>query len=648
MNGKIIREDRGSAFIITMGLLAIMLIMVAGLTSYIATEQVQGRKQNDSTRAFLIASSAMQKIKADINDPTKANSFAAYFYATNGLLSTGSQYPARCDFFKAANVSTNGLTISYDGYSYTVPTNINMGATLGNWPVNAQIVASRGHSDDLNNLYGRGEIVFRVSAKYPNTVDGTTRTVTETVRFGTSPHKVFDFAYFINNYGWMSGNTITLNGDVRSNRNFDFSSNPKLNGNAYASLDSSGGAGQITGSFTHDSIATWYSRSDTRSRPGSPAASGGATYPSGYDGNATGYQNQQALDMPYIPDLSAYKQMVADQATLGSGSTKTIADVTSNLGGLMTSPLTTDSGGNTVVSSSAKAEPFLAYWDSAASSYRKLQIFDNSSSRNTTVAAVKNAGVLMISGDDTHPIVINGPVVVMGDLVIKGKYVGQGTIFANRNVHIAGNLQAKTPPNFPATDTDPLSTFQTNKTKDMLGMVARGNVVLGNYTLSTFDTVKSYIQPSFTSTYNCGDSDLGYNNTTLNGQPAFNGNYTSWDNGYQSNSDGSPNNSGSSNKRSFYESTLNDTVFNSFAVSDNNSLTQIDAVMYNNHAICGRIGDIQINGTTVARDEAMIYNGHIRFNYDERLHSSHGEDRLRVFLPYQLMKPFTVTWKEGQ
>jgi hypothetical protein len=46
--------------------------------------------------------------------------------------------------------------------------------------------------------------------------------------------QVFDYEYFLNNWGWWWGNTITGNGDQRSNWDFDFKYNPVVNGAIYA------------------------------------------------------------------------------------------------------------------------------------------------------------------------------------------------------------------------------------------------------------------------------------------------------------------------------------------------------------------------------------------------------------------------------
>src|SRR5581483_2902038 len=46
--------------------------------------------------------------------------------------------------------------------------------------------------------------------------------------------QVFDYEYFLNNWGWWWGNTITGNGGQRANWDFDFRWDPTVNGLIYA------------------------------------------------------------------------------------------------------------------------------------------------------------------------------------------------------------------------------------------------------------------------------------------------------------------------------------------------------------------------------------------------------------------------------
>ena len=53
---------------------------------------------------------------------------------------------------------------------------------------------------------------------------------------------MFDYAYFVNNYGWMYGfnyDQLIVNGDMRANGDFDFTGGlPTVNGSVYGCRNS--------------------------------------------------------------------------------------------------------------------------------------------------------------------------------------------------------------------------------------------------------------------------------------------------------------------------------------------------------------------------------------------------------------------------
>lgn len=60
-----------------------------------------------------------------------------------------------------------------------------------------------------------------------------TRTLQARVQY-RPPSQVFDYEYFLNNWGWWWGGSITGNGNNRSNWDFDYKDSPTLNGHLYA------------------------------------------------------------------------------------------------------------------------------------------------------------------------------------------------------------------------------------------------------------------------------------------------------------------------------------------------------------------------------------------------------------------------------
>jgi hypothetical protein len=81
---------------------------------------------------------------------------------------------------------------------------------------------------------------------------------------------------------------------------------------------------------------------------------------------------------------------------------------------------------------------------------------------------------LLLVGSPQNPIRIEGQVVVRGDLVITGVVSGTGSIVAHRNVFVPNDLRYKNPPNYLLFD------YERDESGDLLGLIAGGNVLVGN------------------------------------------------------------------------------------------------------------------------------------------------------------------------
>jgi len=136
-------------------------------------------------------------------------------------------------------------------------------------------------------------------------------------------------------------------------------------------------------------------------------------------------------------------------------------------------------------------------------------------------------GSVILVGTAAHPIEIKGPVYVDGDVVIRGFVTGQGTIYAGRNIHIVGDLVYLNPPSWPhssaglASDT-PQAVAENNARRDLLVLAARGNIVIGDYTQSDWQSAfTSWAQSAAddSTVPRCNatdDSEIGYP-ASLNG-----------------------------------------------------------------------------------------------------------------------------------
>ena len=532
----------------------------------------------------------------------------------------------------------------------------------------------------------------------------TTITLLEHVAFGTGQSEVFDYAYFVNNYGWMSGDTITINGDMRANGNVSLSQ-ATVNGFVYAAANDElgvDGTVTLTSSPKIKNTSAYRSSAGNRARPDiddyntnkaydAPASSGTIRKPT-YDsnGNVTSagtiaadsgeyivkeYSN--SLPMPFISELDSYVTYAQEEN-----------------GSLYCPSVTyTDSLGEEKTVS-------VGYINNAHHS--------GAGPSGDTSAADK--GALVLVGTQADPIVINGPVVVDSDVIIKGYVKGQGTIYSGRNIHIIGDIKYVNPPNWGHTDSDDESVETSNSKKDMLGLMAKGNVVIGDYTdvssssgggwnygyssKSWYETVANYITPgasgSVVHSYACDESDanIGY-------PKDFDGNYTAVEKvsnlstslalsapgGYDTASGqfgkvrtktvtlettheeaqydrwgrytgtktvyDTKTELATSYDRKYYESVCDDAIVKSLVES---GICQIDAVMYNNHGTFGTLGKsgsyVNINGSLICRDEALIYTAAgLRFNWDMRLRSKTSKN-MNTSLPPGPQSPFTYSWMQ--
>ena len=292
--------------------------------------------------------------------------------------------------------------------------------------------------------------------------NATHRTVTVVVRMSLSRSKVFDYAYFINNWGWYYGDTIVANGNVRSNGQFD--------GGGYAStvnplprfqtvdgthlsnpLDAGGlysgwnvvGAGRVKG------ISGKWTAQDVEQGLCRPEEVGQDKYVHSYT---------DPLVMPNLTNLEMYEELAkSKQSSIRVG--------------------------DTVVSDGV--------------------VGDQESGPN------KENPNLYLVGTKDQPIVIDGPIVVRGDVIISGYVTGKGGIYAGGNIYVAGDIIYKNPaPAFPVNkDSGSLQNWLAlAQSADALGLFAREHIVVGNYKQGNWT---GYVKPWVNDPRNASEEDAG-------------------------------------------------------------------------------------------------------------------------------------------
>ena len=283
----------------------------------------------------------------------------------------------------------------------------------------------------------------------------TKRTIKATIRLETKPSSVFDYAYFINNWGWFYGNTIFANGNARSNGQFDVA----------------GYAPTVTGQPMYDDIV-WKSgkvdllgyRDDNND--GKMDGLDGGIF-SGWDivnaknvkGEGGKAKNQhdfeENIPMPNLTNLDQYEKIAIDEdGEIRVGNMKIFEGV-----------LGDDPG-------------------------EKQNLF--------------------LIGTTSKPIKIDGTVVVRGDVIIAGVVTGEGAIYSGGNIYVPNDITYKNGPLAarPKDNTE-LETevwLQANQNKDILGLFATENIVVGDVTNSTW---RFYVSSWLSNPMNASEEDAG-------------------------------------------------------------------------------------------------------------------------------------------
>jgi hypothetical protein len=379
--------------------------------------------------------------------------------------------------------------------------------------------------------------------------------------------RVFDYEYFLNNWGWWWGSTITGNGGNRANWDFDFRGRPSVNGVILAN-----------GLITENGV------------PVNPFTSnppfGGLA---GANPLAYAHWGVPREPMPNLKDLSYYAaKAMMDPARNGIwvGTQRVVYGVHTN---------------------------------------------------------AQKPG-LYLEGTYDRPIVISNTVVVPGDVVIKGYITGRGTLYVGGNLYIAGDLMYRNGPSF-ATPPETMSPsqrdawVQNNQNKDLVAFAVRECILGGDVTSANWVTycynAAVYGLRNVGSELNLGAD--GILHTGDDGIPFLHpdGTWSAWydadedgvmDGNYDYNTQLNMTTSRAS-KIQGYPTTQSGTPVAYSSVASNN-MNRLDGIFYTNHAAAMRLAraNAVINGVLVSRDEAIIFDGSLRLNYDSRVHSRYNRN----------------------
>ncbi|MEZ5976062.1 MAG: hypothetical protein R3E96_14840 [Planctomycetota bacterium] len=331
---------------------------------------------------------------------------------------------------------------------------IDNGVTMGAYSVRASLISqtegellvrieSTGYVPDAPANLGPGQ---RVTAWDSQSL---------VLRYSFEPSEVFDYGYFINNWGWFYGNSIYCYGNVRANGQFD--------AGGYSPL--------IQGQPRYKSVA-W---------DGDHAVLGGYV-----DDNGDGLQDGKD------GGIWAGWDMVNEQSIRDTGG---LAANQHSFGGTVEMPNLSD---------------LSMYEDMARNLQGTISIDGITLVEGVMGDAPTEKQHLYLVGTEEKPIVINGPVVVRGDVIISGVVEGQGVIYSGGNTYVPDSIQYKHGPAQPRPALNTTSATEAwltaNKNSDFLGLFSAENIVVGDFSNSTW---RSNVNAWMSSSLNQSAEDAG-------------------------------------------------------------------------------------------------------------------------------------------
>ncbi len=465
------------------------------------------------------------------------------------------------------------------------------------------------------------------------------RSLSVTVSFSTQPSEVFNYAYFINNWGWFYGSTIYSYGNAGGNGQFDVGGYAPTVASQplYDDVDWNGTTATLSG--YHDDNGDGLQDGND----GGVFAGWDIVNADNLQGTGGNDENQHEFEdqvpMPNLSELSHYEAKAIEEGGTVKIGTTTMCDA--------------------------------VYGDGAG----ELQN-------------------LYLVGTAANPIKLDGPVVVKGDVIISGYVTGQGAIYAGGNVYVPNTLQYVNPPTtaLPAGTTQAATQawLSTNWNKDFLGLFAAESVVVGNHTSSTW---QSYVGGWMGSSMNKSEEDAGEDGipNTIAGKDGVM--YTADDDvleddgvftvEYYTEADQAlglipsgksvgdviPGSGEDIDGDGQYDdtTTLADLAFStplstaywggnmpaagipSYGSIASLYANRLDATFYTNHSFCYVVfgsSDAVINGAVVSRNENIVYGTpKIKINYDCRLLG--GKNGIAGgMLPQVLSAPVILRWDE--
>lgn len=608
------KRQRGSALVSTVVVFVGVFGLLYASVAVSSVEVRDSRREIDDLRAQNLADAGAERAMLLLTQAADANGTQNPLAGLQGLFSGGASITP----FVAQPVLDGATTVG--AYSVTV-TVLEQTATRI-----SVAIESTGYVPDAPQNLAPGERLVAWNSTQTN------------VRFELAPSEVFDYGYFINNWGWFYGNTIACRGNARSNGQFDVANYaPTITGQPrYGEVAFNGTTASLSG-YMDDNGDGLLDGND-----GGVFSGWDIVRAQNLQGGGGRLDNQHdfepKIDMPNLTDLTPYEANAIE------------------------------TGGKIRVGSTVLVDG--VYGDSAGERQH-----------------------LYLVGTTADPIVLDGPVVVRGDVIIHGVVTGQGAIYAGGNVYVPNSVTYANGPTTPRpagnTQAQTEAWLSQNWNRDFLGLFARRHVVVGDHTNSSW---RSNVSAWMASSLNGSKEDAGEDgipNTragrdgvlgtadddVLEGDNVFTvDRYTEADAAMgvippgKAIGDVIPGTGEDINGDGVYNptTTINDVTLNTAMTTANfggniptagiaryrdiasTRAARIDATVYTNHSFCWFVTGTTpatINGALVCRNENIIYGTpSLTFNHDSRLLGGNS-GMAAGLLPMTLQPPEVLRWQ---
>lgn len=613
------KKEKGSTLFLS-SILGATIILVAGAALVITSgEQSYTTKQHKKVVSRYVAEAGLAKAVKSINN----------MYMNNQL-----------NFSQVDNELNNKVIINNEEFKYGE-------RKLGDIHSVAKVLNSSEINSGGKDITGIGMdavrwILLDTKGYYPNSVDKhkTKTTFSAVYEMSHSASAIFDYSYFVNNWGWFYGNNIVSKGNSRSNGSFDMGGyHPQIWGKPrfrtsndidlieYIDDNCDGNKNNQDGG-----IYAWDTITGTPSSTGHPKD----LYQGMRGKNTT--PEVPLLPMPNLNNLATYEKMAQDK-----GSYIKI--------------------GNTIICD--------GIWG------------DNETRQH-----------LYLEGTIDQPVEIYGTVVVRGDLIIRGYFTGQGSIYCGRNIYLPQRIIAKNGVSNKEPSTNSEASREnwrdTNKNADLLGLFAKENIVMSDFTNSNW---RSQVSSWMSNSKNGSKEDAGLDK--IPNTDDFGENDGKWTVEYDTNGNVIPGTGEDIDGDGIYDvtGTLNDfnlasstfttnhtawggnipsgvTKFSDVTYWDDDlnkpavgtgstNFPEVHAVLYTNHFLGGYIKNDSYNykddtskmqnntknivffGSVICRNESIIYDSsNIYFYHDDRISADSGK-RFNLMLP-RVWNPLSI------